>query len=407
MKSVKSYVCILSFIFLSLFFPYAPSANPLDNWVAVTSPSDHWFYGMTYGNGTFVTVGDYGTILTSPDGVAWTLQTSGFTNHLAGVGFGNNAFVAVGTVGIILTSWDNGETWTLTNGGQAHPLSQNLTGVAYGAGKFVVVGADGTILVSSDNGVTWVDPFWPYSSVTTNWLYGTIYANSTYGYVGVGAYGTVLTSPNTTDWYTEASGTSRHLMSVTYGNGSFVTVGESGTILSSIDGVNWSPQTSGVTDWLRGVTYANGYFVAVGDAGTILTSADGVNWDPPLHSFDDSYDLYAVAYDANESAFAAVGGYGIILLDGDSIPDPPVRIQGAPPAYFSTLQTAYNSASDGDELQSQALHFGGDLSLGRNISVSLKGGYDGLYIDNPSKTTIDGTLIVSNGAVTVENLVIR
>jgi photosystem II stability/assembly factor-like uncharacterized protein len=365
MKVGKQYICIMLFILFSLFLPYVSSANPLDNWVAVTSPSNHWFYGMTYGNGTFVTVGDYGTILTSPDGVAWTLQTSGYTNHLYGVGFGNNAFVAVGTIGTILTSWDNGATWTLTNPGQAHPLSQNLTGVAYGAGKFVVVGADGTILVSSDSGVTWVDPFWPYSSVTTNWLYGATYANSTY--VDVGAYGTVLTN-----------------------------------------GINWSPQVSGVTDWLRGVTYANGYFVAVGDAGTILTSSDGVNWAPPLHGFDDSYDLYAVAYDPNESAFAAVGGYGIILLDGDSIPDPPVRIQGAPPAYFSALQTAYDSASNGDELQSQALHLSGNLSLDRNIAINLKGGYDGLYSDNPpSNTTINGTLTISNGSVTVENIVVQ
>jgi hypothetical protein len=406
MKVGKQYICIMLFILFSLFLPYVSSANPLDNWVAVTSPSNHWFYGMTYGNGTFVTVGDYGTILTSPDGVAWTLQTSGYTNHLYGVGFGNNAFVAVGTIGTILTSWDNGATWTLTNPGQAHPLSQNLTGVAYGAGKFVVVGADGTILVSSDSGVTWVDPFWPYSSVTTNWLYGATYANSTY--VDVGAYGTVLTSPDTTNWDTDASGTSLHLMSVAYGNGTFIAVGQSGTILSSTNGINWSPQVSGVTDWLRGVTYANGYFVAVGDAGTILTSSDGVNWAPPLHGFDDSYDLYAVAYDPNESAFAAVGGYGIILLDGDSIPDPPVRIQGAPPAYFSALQTAYDSASNGDELQSQALHLSGNLSLDRNIAINLKGGYDGLYSDNPpSNTTINGTLTISNGSVTVENIVVQ
>jgi hypothetical protein len=105
-------------------------------------------------------------------------------------------------------------------------------------------------------------------------------------------------------------------MSVAYGNGTFVAVGEKGTILSSIDGVNWSPQISGITDWLRGIAFANGYFVAVGDAGTILTSPDGMNWDLPLYS-DNGYDLEAVAYDTNQSAFAAVGGYGMIMLDGD------------------------------------------------------------------------------------------
>ena len=314
MKVGRLYICIFSFIFFSIFFPYYSHANPLDNWVAVTSPSDNWFYGMTYGNGTFLTVGAFGTIRTSPDGVAWTSQTSGHTNHLYGAGFGNNTFVAVGTVGTILTSWDNGVTWTLRNSREADPVFEELCGVAYGNGKFVVVGANGKILTSSDNGITWVDPFWAYFSPTENWLFGATYGNGTF--VSVGAYGTVLTSSDAISWYPETSGTSLHLMSVAYGNGTFVAVGESGTILNSIDGVNWAPQTSGITDWLRAIAYANGYFVAVGDAGTILTSPDGVNWAPPLYSFDNSYDLQALAYDTNQGAFAAVGGFGIIILDG-------------------------------------------------------------------------------------------
>ncbi len=314
MKVGRLYICIFSVIFFLIFFPHSSRANPLDNWVAVTLPSDNWFYGMTYGNGTFVTVGAFGTIVTSPDGVVWTSQTPGHTNHLYGAGFGNNTFVAVGTVGTILTSWDNGVTWTLRKSPKGY-LFNEYYGVAYGNGKFVVVGADGGIITSSDNGVTWVDPFWPYWSPTANWLFGATFGNSTF--VSVGAYGTVLTSSDAISWYPETSGTSLHLMSVAYGNGTFIAVGESGTILSSIDGVNWSPQISGITDWLRGIVYANGYFVAVGDAGTILTSPDGMNWDPPLYSFDNSYDLEAVAYDTNQGVFAAVGGYGMIILDGD------------------------------------------------------------------------------------------
>jgi hypothetical protein len=38
---------------------------------------------VTYGNGLFVAVGDGGTILTSPDGVTWTAQTSGTSNSSA------------------------------------------------------------------------------------------------------------------------------------------------------------------------------------------------------------------------------------------------------------------------------------------------------------------------------------
>jgi len=42
-------------------------------------------YGVTYGNGLFVTVGDSGTILTSTDGTTWTERTSGTSSDLYGI----------------------------------------------------------------------------------------------------------------------------------------------------------------------------------------------------------------------------------------------------------------------------------------------------------------------------------
>jgi len=84
-----------------------------------------------------------------------------------------------------------------------------------------------------------------------------------------------------------------------------------------------------------------------------------------------------------------------------------VCIEGSPPVYFSDLQIAYASASEGDTLQSQALHFNGNPSFGSNVSVKLQGGYDGLYVNSPSSTTINGTLTIYGGTVIMENIVIR
>jgi hypothetical protein len=72
-------------------------------WTRRISQGNH-LRGVAYGDGLFVAVGNDGTILTSPDGVNWTVQTSGTDHSLHGVTYGNGLFVAVGDNGTILTS---------------------------------------------------------------------------------------------------------------------------------------------------------------------------------------------------------------------------------------------------------------------------------------------------------------
>jgi len=85
----------------------------------------------------------------------------------------------------------------------------------------------------------------------------------------------------------------------------------------------------------------------------------------------------------------------------------PVRIPGPPIVYFSTIQAAYNSAATGNTIQSQNLTFSGNLNFNRAISVTLRGGYDSGFASNAGYTTISGSLTISNGTVTVENIVIQ
>ena len=74
-------------------------------WTRRTRTSQgNWLFGVAYGDGLFVAVGDRGIILTSPDGVDWTAQTSGTDHDLNGVTYGDGLFVAVGDRSIILTS---------------------------------------------------------------------------------------------------------------------------------------------------------------------------------------------------------------------------------------------------------------------------------------------------------------
>ena len=176
--------------------------------------------------GLFVTVGDEGTILSSPNGYTWTSRKSGTSTELHGVTHGNGLFVTVGLLGTILTSPD-GTSWNQSN--NKEPIM--LLDVTYGNDLFVAVGQS-----------------------------------------------PILTSSDGTSWTRRSSGTSKSLYGVTYGNGIFVTVGWSGTILTSSDGILWTKRNSRTEKYLKDIFYGKGLFVTVGQSGIILTSRDGTTW---------------------------------------------------------------------------------------------------------------------------------
>lgn len=409
MNFIKSFLPISTvfFVLLSIFFPFPSDASPPYNWVTITTGTDDWFYGITYGSGTFVTVGNNGTILTSPDGVIWTPKTSGDTYHLNAVAHdGANTFIAVGVNGKTIRSTNNGVSWSPGATAYHMATAYNLHGITYGNGYFVAVGNNGTIFKSTD-GISWES-----RQPTLDDLYG-ITHDGNITFATTGESGTIFTSQNLDTWTPQTSGTTNHLMGVDYGNMLFTTVGVEGTILTSLNGVNWDTEDPGITDWLYGVAYGNGYFVAVGqfngESGTILVSPDGANW--TLIDSGTPYDLEGVTY--GSSSFAAVGGYGTILLDsnsldrnGDSIADF-VKVIPDPPDYYLSIQTAYNNAaSSGDTIQCLALQFNGDLTFNLNKTVDVEGGYNSTFTTNPSSTIINGSLTITDGTAIVEKIII-
>ncbi len=166
-------------------------------WKAATSATSKNLYAATYGVGRYVAVGAGGTIVTSTDGATWQAVAANTSNDLRAVTLGvflnttgtgatattttTNVFVALGAAGTVLTSSD-GLTWTLRS-----PMSVNTMNAVAFSGQFVAVGNASSIYTSAD-GVTWQAQV----SGSVNDL--TALARTSGGYTAVGAAGTNLTS---------------------------------------------------------------------------------------------------------------------------------------------------------------------------------------------------------------------
>ena len=102
---------------------------------------------ITFGNNTFVTVGERGTVRTSSDdGATWDNGTSGKTKQLYEIAYGDSTFVTLGQSATNLYSSDNGATWT------SGTTSETSTyyGVTYGNNTFIALGTS-NLLKSTDN----------------------------------------------------------------------------------------------------------------------------------------------------------------------------------------------------------------------------------------------------------------
>ncbi len=77
------------------------------------------------------------------------------------------------------------------------------------------------------------------------------------------------------------------------------------------------------------------------------------------------------------------------------------------PFGFSTLQSAYNNAIDGDTIQTHAVKFTENILLDRDIVITLAGGFNCEYSRSVPATELIGSLTINNGTVTVDRLIIQ
>ena len=265
--------------------------------------------------GTWVAVGTKGKLATSKnDGVNWsspTLPTAVATATFTSITQADSMWVAADVTGNILTSPD-GLAWTLAF---TSASSTAWTGAAYGEGIWVVFSATAaqTYVISKDRGVTWTTQTLPYGFTVDEVAYG----NGVWVAVGAGAVErNIATSEDGVTWGWVRNANS-NWSDVEFALGEFVAMSASGGISTSSDGLTWTgasyplQRANSGTTWTS-VTGGPDGFMAVGfgtgvsgfTEGLSAYSTDAVIWKPtPI--------IHATwrSVQADDDGFIALGYY--------------------------------------------------------------------------------------------------
>jgi parallel beta-helix repeat protein len=95
-----------------------------------------------------------------------------------------------------------------------------------------------------------------------------------------------------------------------------------------------------------------------------------------------------------------------VRVIGTECTNPDIRIGDVSPAYYSSIQDAYIAAGDGDTIKIRHAIYDDSPVFNEDKSVILEGGYDCDFINNTGETILSGTFTVSNGAITVKNIIL-
>jgi hypothetical protein len=303
---------------------YQPTNGVPYFWLTPYDSVRNWLWDVLYVPSLYVAVGDYGTVMTSGNGVNWTLELlpQYLTNTtFLGVGGTTNLLLAVGSGGSTIYSPNNFTNVVVTNLSgtistqtvstlgviwhpvQPPPTTNDMQGVAVLSNSLYVITGDYGLVMTSSDGTNWTQRMTPTTKLLTS------VASWPGGLVASGDDGTLITSPDGVRWTARSSGTTNWLYRVRYLNGTLIVVGQNGTILTSSSGTNWTPRASGTTKWINDVTFIQDMWFIVGTGGTVLTSTNLANWTSQGTLTKKA--LYGAATDSRQ--LVSVGVEGVIL----------------------------------------------------------------------------------------------
>ena len=188
-----------------------------------------------------------------------------------------------------------------------------------------------------------------------------------------------------------------------------------------------------VNDWLAGYPYNN---VAVFDFYNVLTTNNGTAatndlgletgnhhrwWQGAIQhktDGDNDADPNVLEYPSGDDHPSRAGNLKakdefIQLLNifynswkGGDITPPMACVEGTTLDCYSSLQSSYDHAGNGGAILVRGVPFNEDLTAGSTKQITITGGYNSDYSSVASFTTLNGTLTVKYGSLTLGNLVI-
>ncbi len=81
-----------------------------------------------------------------------------------------------------------------------------------------------------------------------------------------------------------------------------------------------------------------------------------------------------------------------------------IRIPRTTPVYYSTILDAYNAVASLETIEMTADSFAESLTLTRDVSITMNGGYECTLTNDTGLTVINGELRISNGTVKLSNI---
>jgi hypothetical protein len=78
-----------------------------------------------------------------------------------------------------------------------------------------------------------------------------------------------------------------------------------------------------------------------------------------------------------------------------------------PGGNYPSVQDAYAAANEGEAMQLRDQTFPENLDFNRTVQIKLDGGWNADYTLVTGSTTIDGTVTITSGGITVSNVIIQ